>query len=89
MFSNEIDGDVKALPPGGTVDVFDSRGKHLGRGYANPKSLICIRLLSRRRKEDIDHPAFYVDRLLEAKRLRELLYPDRTALRARRAVRSG
>ena len=81
VFSNEIDGDVKALPPGGTVDVFDSRGKHLGRGYANPKSLICIRLLSRRRKEDIDHPAFYVDRLLEAKRLRELLYPDRTALR--------
>jgi len=27
VFSNEIDGDVKALPPGGMVDVFDAKGK--------------------------------------------------------------
>lgn len=81
VFSNEIDGDVTAIPPGGVVDVFDSRGKFLGRGYGNPKSLIAARILSRRRKEDIDHPSFYADRLRDAVALREAVYPGRRSLR--------
>jgi len=81
VFSNEIDGDVSALPAGGVVDVTDSKGRFLGRGYANPASLITVRLLSKRRKEDIDHPAFYAQRLREALSLRQDVYPGRESLR--------
>ncbi|HMV66033.1 MAG TPA: class I SAM-dependent rRNA methyltransferase [Myxococcota bacterium] len=81
VFSNEIEGDVRALPAGGAVDVFDARGKFLGRGYANPQSLIAVRVLSRRRKEDIDHPSFYADRLRQALALREAVYPGRRSQR--------
>lgn len=80
IFSNEVDGDVSALPPGGVVDVYSSRNKFVGRGYANPNSLICIRLCSGR-KDDIDHPAFWSWRVREALALRRSLYPDRTAWR--------
>lgn len=79
VFSNEIEGDVKALPAGGVVDVVDAKGRFLGRGYANPHSLITVRILSRRRKEDIDHPSFYAMRLREALALREDLYPGRSS----------
>lgn len=82
VFSNEIDGDVAKLPAGGVVDVLDAKGKFLGRGYANPKSLITVRILSRRRKENIDHPSFYVDRLREAQALRATVYPGRESYRA-------
>ena len=81
VFSNEIDGDVRAIPPGGAVDVFDSKGKFLGRGYGNAASLIAVRILSRRRKEDIDHPSFYADRLREAAQLRADVYPGRASCR--------
>ncbi len=81
VFSNEIDGDVKSLPPGGVVDVLDASGAFLGRGYANPASLIAVRILSKRRKEDLDHPAFYALRLREALSLREAVYPGRTSMR--------
>lgn len=81
VFSNEIEGDVKAIPEGGTVDVFDAKGKFLGRGYGNPKSLIAVRILTRRRKEDIDAPVFFALKLREALALREAVYPDRRSLR--------
>ena len=80
VFSNEIEGDVKALPPGGAVDVYDAKGKYIGRGTANPNSLIAIRLMSRR-KDDIDHPAFWAWRIREALELRRALFPDRDSFR--------
>jgi 23S rRNA (cytosine1962-C5)-methyltransferase len=81
VFSNEIDGDVRTIPPGGVVDVVDSRGKFLGRGYGNPQSLIAARILTKGRKEDIDHPAFFAQRLREAVAMRSLTYPGRQSLR--------
>lgn len=81
VFSNEIDGDVKAIPAGGVVDVVDAKGKFLGRGYGNPASLIAVRILSRRRREDVDHPAFFAQRFREALALREAVYPGRRSLR--------
>src|SRR5690606_14340223 len=75
VFSNEIDGDVRALPAGGVVDVVDAKGRFLGRGYANPASLITVRILSRARREDLDAPAFYALRLAQAVALREAVYP--------------
>jgi len=80
VFSNEIADDVKALPPGGTVDVCDANGSFLGRGYANPKSLIAIRILSRR-KEDVDHPAFWTNRIRSAAGYRAAALPDRESYR--------
>lgn len=81
VFSNEIASDVRAIPAGGVVDVFDHKGKFLGRGYGNPKSLITVRILSKARKEDIDHPSFFAMKLRQAAALREALYPDRRSLR--------
>lgn len=81
VFSNEIADDVAQIPPGGVVDVLDAKGKFLGRGYGNPRSLIAVRLLSKRRKEDLDAPAFWAQRLREALALREAVYPGRRSLR--------
>jgi len=81
VFANEIDGDVKNLPLGGTVDVHDAKGKFLGRGYANPRSLIAIRICTRRRKEDIDRPEFFMARFMEAQNYRRTIFPDRKSMR--------
>jgi 23S rRNA (cytosine1962-C5)-methyltransferase len=76
VFSNEI--DVKATPlvdlePGQPVEVHDSRGKFLGAGYANPRSLIAVRLLTRRNRA-IDGTLLR-ERLRHALSLREMLFP--------------
>lgn len=80
VFSNQIAGDVAALPPGGAVDVLSAEGAFLGRGYANPASLISVRLLTRQR-EDIESPAFYAARLRTALDLRARVRPGRGAYR--------
>ena len=89
VFSNEIQDDVSTLPPGGTVDVFDAKGQFMGRGYANPRSLISIRLLSRSRKEDIDSPHFYAQKLRECLQYRQTIYPGRQSLRLVHAEGDG
>lgn len=76
VFSNEI--DVKTTPlagiePGGIVDVRDSRGGWIGRGYANPRSLIAVRLLTRDRHEAIDGD-FLRRRVTRALAIREALF---------------
>lgn len=89
VFSNEIADDVAALPAGGAVDVFDAKGQFVGRGYANPRSLIAVRLLTRRRKEDIDSPVFLAGRLREAAAYRAAIYPGRASLRLVHAEGDG
>jgi 23S rRNA (cytosine1962-C5)-methyltransferase len=78
VFSNEIDTQetpLTAVEPGALVQVHSERGRFLGYGYANPHSLISVRLLSR-------HPArppgraLFRHRLREALALRERLYPE-------------
>ncbi len=88
VFSNELEGDVKALPAGGTVDVSDAKGAFLGRGYANPKSLIAVRILSRRR-EDVDHPSFWTNRIRSAANYRASALPGRKSLRLIHAEGDG
>ncbi len=88
IFSNELQG-VADLPEGGTVDVVSHEGAFVGRGYANPRSLIAIRLLTRNRREDIDHPAFYLGRLREAAAYREAVQPGRRDLRLVHAEGDG
>jgi 23S rRNA (cytosine1962-C5)-methyltransferase len=89
VFSNEIADDVAQLPTGGAVDVFDAKGAFVGRGYANPRSLISIRLLSRMRKEDIDSAVFFAGRIREAVAYRESVYPGRRSLRLVHAEADG
>jgi 23S rRNA (cytosine1962-C5)-methyltransferase len=79
IFSNEIDA-VEGEPEGGAiVDVVDSRGAYLGRGYVNRHSLIAVRLLTRSR-DPIDG-AFFKKRIARALAYREELFPGARALR--------
>jgi 23S rRNA (cytosine1962-C5)-methyltransferase len=55
VFSNEL-ADPKRfqqLEPGSLVDVLDCHGEYLGTGFVNPKSFICVRILSRVWGEEI------------------------------------
>jgi len=89
VFSNEIRTSVKDLPSGGTVDVVDAKGAFVGRGYANPASLIAVRLLTRNRREDVDHPAFYTGRLRLAAAYRQAVLPERSSMRLVNAEADG
>ncbi|MDF1821042.1 MAG: class I SAM-dependent rRNA methyltransferase [Alcanivoracaceae bacterium] len=75
VYSNEV--DVQATPltdlaPGQEVQLVDQKGKSLGRAYANPHSLICARLYSRKPKQAFDR-AFIAARIKDALALRETL----------------
>lgn len=79
IFSNEVEAYEGAIEDGGLVDVVDTRGAFLGRAYVNRHSLICARMLTRRR-DGIDK-AFFVRRLERAQRLRESVYAGEPAVR--------
>lgn len=81
VFANELDTPVAELPPGGTVDVFDAAGNWLGRGYANPASLITIRLLARHPSAEIDSPAWLATRLRASEQRRRRALPGRDSFR--------
>lgn len=68
IFSNELAEVPADAEPGGLVDVFDVFGTFIGRGYYNPRTLIAVRLLTRK-KEEIDQ-AFFLRRITAARDLR-------------------
>ncbi len=75
-FSNEIDtlkSPLKEFSPGEIVDVYDFRETPLGSAYVNPHSLICVRLFSKRIGANLNKNLI-VERLKDAKRLREVLF---------------
>jgi 23S rRNA (cytosine1962-C5)-methyltransferase len=47
IFSNQIKARPEGLPEGEIVAVSGERGRFLGTGYHNPRSIIAVRLLSR------------------------------------------
>ncbi|MDA3616306.1 class I SAM-dependent rRNA methyltransferase [Polluticaenibacter yanchengensis] len=65
VFANEINIEAKNsahledIQPGEIVEVYDHADKFVGRGYANTKSKIIVRLLTRNIKETIDADFFY------------------------------
>lgn len=71
IFSNELLEVPELVEPGHLVDVLDYSGKFIGRGYYNPRTLIAVRLLTRKR-EEID-PAFLHRRIVTARDLRTSL----------------
>ena len=54
VYSGAVAGHSPDAAPGEIVDVIDSRGGFVGRGYYNPHSTIAIRVMSRDRNEAID-----------------------------------
>jgi 23S rRNA (cytosine1962-C5)-methyltransferase len=72
IYRSEI-GDLKgAWSAGGAVDVADSRGRYLGRGFYNPRPSLACRVLTR-----IDEPvdaAFFLGRLEAALAYRRSLF---------------
>ncbi|NNJ92993.1 MAG: class I SAM-dependent rRNA methyltransferase [Gammaproteobacteria bacterium] len=76
IYSNEINTrltSLKNFEAGDIVDVVNHQDKWLGRGYINPNSLICIRLLTRDKKIAINK-SLIVHRLNIALSLRERFY---------------
>ena len=76
VYSNEVDTDatpLKDMEPGQPVELIAQRGRWLGHGYVNPHSLICARLVSRRRGQPLG-AALLAHRIHAALALRERLY---------------
>ena len=79
IFSNEVAAWEGDLAEGALAEVTDQRGAFLGVAYVNRHSLICARVLTRRR--DVIDTDFFVRRFERARRLRDGLWPDETAMR--------
>lgn len=77
VFSNELEtsDNYKTLIPGSLCRVEDSRGKPLGTGYVNPRTLLAVRLLTGDGDAKIDVD-WFIRRIQMAARLREVLYPS-------------
>ncbi len=77
VFSNEIDTDAsfKTLTPGSLCRLLDARGKPLGMGYVNPRTLLSLRLLSSAPDATID-AAWFAQRIRSALTLRERIYTE-------------
>ncbi len=76
VYSNEVDphrSRMSDFDPGDAVAVVDHRGKWLGNGYVNPRSLICARVVSRTPGAVLG-PELLAHRLQAALALRERLY---------------
>lgn len=81
VFSNEIAGTDGERGPGAAAELFDAGGGFIGVGHYNPRSLIALRLLSRRR-EEIDTVEFYEQRIRAALDHRRGIYPTLQTFRA-------
>jgi len=80
VFSNELATSPKKFMPGALVELQDKKGNFLGIGYANPHSLISIRVLTKK-KEAIDS-AFIKRRIEDALEYRKRFIGERKSFRA-------
>jgi 23S rRNA (cytosine1962-C5)-methyltransferase len=80
VFSNEIESNLKNYEPGQVVDLLDSTGRFLARGYINPKSLISFRLLSLVEAEEIDYE-FFLNKITAARHYRDQFLPASRSMR--------
>jgi 23S rRNA (cytosine1962-C5)-methyltransferase len=72
IFSNEINLMEDTIQGGEVAEVFTDEGKFVGRGYVNPRSTITVRLLTRKKDEQVNE-AFFYNRLKEAWQYRQKL----------------
>ncbi len=59
VFANEVGTVDGPLDGGDIVSLFTHDKKIIGKGYANPKSQILVRLLTRNKEEEINDQFFY------------------------------
>jgi 23S rRNA (cytosine1962-C5)-methyltransferase len=72
IFGNEIQ-DIKGdFLPGDTVEVETHDGKFVGKGYINPQSQIAVRLLTRKKTDEVNED-FFLDRIRSAWEYRQKL----------------
>jgi 23S rRNA (cytosine1962-C5)-methyltransferase len=79
IYRGEIWKTEGTLEGGEEVVVLDHRGRFLGRGFGNPRSIIAVRVLSKN-DEDLDEQ-FFMNRLERAKARRDRLSLDTNAIR--------
>ena len=78
VFSNEVDvarSPLADFQPGEPCVVVAANGKPIGVGYANPRSLICARLVARGTEHPLD-TSLLTHRLQVALALRERVYAE-------------
>jgi len=80
VFANEFADKLTGISPGELVEVADHAGRPVGVGYANPHSLIAVRILCRKGEEV--GPALIAERVRAARELRERFYPGCDVYRA-------
>ena len=59
IFDNEIEKIEGEYQNGDIVEVVSYKDDHIGKGYINYHSKIMIRILTRRKDEEIDESFFY------------------------------
>jgi 23S rRNA (cytosine1962-C5)-methyltransferase len=59
IFGNEIDATDGAFEPGDVVEIFTHDLQFIGKGYINPQSQIAVRILTRKKEEQVDENFFY------------------------------
>ncbi|MGQ9618585.1 MAG: class I SAM-dependent rRNA methyltransferase [Candidatus Aminicenantia bacterium] len=79
IWKGNIKTPLENFETGEIVKIIDQRGKFIGVGYINPKSLITVRLLSFEER-DIDYN-FFEEKIREAFNLRRELYPGEECMR--------
>ncbi|HLO79888.1 MAG TPA: class I SAM-dependent rRNA methyltransferase [Chitinophagaceae bacterium] len=72
IFGNEIQEIKGEFLPGDTVEVVMPDGKFLGKGYINPQSQIVVRLLTRKKTDEINED-FFLNRIRSAWEYRQKL----------------
>src|SRR5437879_10419792 len=77
IYQNELEGWPPDAAPGDLVDLHDSQGHFLGRGYLNPRTTLAVRVLARGRVP-VDQE-FFLSRIRQAMALPKTLIPARTA----------
>ena len=79
IYQNELEGWPPEAAPGDLVDLHDSQGRFLGRGYLNPRTTIAVRVLARDRVS-VDQN-FFLEKIRQAQALRERVMNERSAYR--------
>lgn len=59
IFNNEVDKTDGELKAGEIAEVFTYDKKFVGKGYVNPQSQILVRLLTRKKDDEINEDFFY------------------------------
>jgi len=79
IYQSELEGWPSEAAPGDLVDLHDSHGRFLGRGYLNPRTTIAVRVLARDRVP-VDQN-FFIEKIRQAQALRERVMAERSAYR--------